>query len=702
MSSNVCNLVDDSLPSGWTLISAGEFIKKKSASFNIAKEEQRVVELYSVPSHETGLPEILDSKEIGSNKQYVSEGDILLSKINPRLNRAWVVGNHSYHDKIASTEWIVFEKNEKIIPSFLKYALTTNRVKEYLAHNSSGVGGSLTRVKPVIMNSIFLGVPSIDQQKRIVAKIEELFSELDNGIAALKTAREQLKVYRQAVLKHAFEGKLTAKWREENQDKLETPEQLLARIQQEREARYQQQLEEWTQAIKEWEADGKEGRKPTKPTKPATLKIQAADAELPWCFVNYEGICELIRNGISAKPTGESGVKIFRISAVRAMSFDLNDIRYISNEDGQYDDFLLKNGDLVFTRYNGTRDYVGVCAEYKGDGSHLYPDKLILTRLGVKSVLPGFLEKAFATGISRDFIEGKIRTTAGQSGVSGGDIKSTPVPICSLAEQQEIVNTLEEKLSNIEQNEKEIEGALAKAELLRQSILKKAFSGKLVPEEENAGRSNVLPFPGILPGISERDLHAGIIALAYQLHEDKPQHLETFGYVKAEKISHMVEYHLGISLGRSPVKDVAGPNDYPNLRKTSHRADKANWFHVNKTGKGNYVFIPKRGFAQLQDRTREALGDKLPDVEHLIQQMLPMTSRQAEVLATVYAAWNNLLLMGVTPDDERIVTEARENWHESKLEIERSRFFKAIQWMRKNALTPSGRGSLVTERHEKL
>jgi len=74
LSSNVCNLVDDSLPSGWTLISAGEFIKKKSASFNIAKEEQRVVELYSVPSHETGLPEILDSKEIGSNKQYVSEG----------------------------------------------------------------------------------------------------------------------------------------------------------------------------------------------------------------------------------------------------------------------------------------------------------------------------------------------------------------------------------------------------------------------------------------------------------------------------------------------------------------------------------------------------------------------------------------------------------------------------------------------------
>lgn len=196
--------------------------------------------------------------------------------------------------------------------------------------------------------------------------------------------------------------------------------------------------------------------------------------------MEYEGICELVRNGISAKPTGESGDKIFRISAVRAMRFDLSDIRYINNESGQHDGFFLKKGDLVFTRYNGTREYVGVCAEYKGDESHLYPDKLILTRIGVQSILSGFLEKAFATGISREFIEQRIRTTAGQSGVSGGDIKSTPVPICSLEEQKEIVNRLEEKLSIIEQNEKEIEAALAKVELLRQSILKKAFSGRLV------------------------------------------------------------------------------------------------------------------------------------------------------------------------------------------------------------------------------
>ena len=99
-------------------------------------------------------------------------------------------------------------------------------------------------------------LPPLNEQHRIVAKIEELFSELDKGIESLKTARAQLKVYRQAVLKHAFEGKLTAQWRKENKDKLETPEQLLARIKQERAARYERQLKEWEAAVKEWEDQG--------------------------------------------------------------------------------------------------------------------------------------------------------------------------------------------------------------------------------------------------------------------------------------------------------------------------------------------------------------------------------------------------------------------------------------------------------------
>ena len=125
-------------------------------------------------------------------------------------------------------------------------------------------------------------MPPLPEQHRIVAKIEELFSELDKGVESLKTARTQLKVYRQAVLKHAFEGKLTAQWREENKDKLETPEQLLARIKRERETRYERQLKEWKAAVsRTWEESGKPGKKPTEAEETGP---HSSDIRRPMCW----------------------------------------------------------------------------------------------------------------------------------------------------------------------------------------------------------------------------------------------------------------------------------------------------------------------------------------------------------------------------------------------------------------------------------
>ena len=164
-------------------------------------------------------------------------------------------------------------------------------------------------------------LPPLGEQRRIVAKIEELFSELDKGVESLKTARAQLDIYRQAVLKHAFEGKLTAQWREENKDKLEKPEQLLARIKKEREARYEQLLKEWEIAVKEWEAKGKSGKRPTKPKK--IKKLQPFDLEelgkLPnielasWKWVKVDKICSHTQYSIKAGPFGSALKKQFYV-----------------------------------------------------------------------------------------------------------------------------------------------------------------------------------------------------------------------------------------------------------------------------------------------------------------------------------------------------------------------------------------------------
>ena len=152
----------------------------------------------------------------------------------------------------------------EIDPKFVLYILRSIEP----SISSKGTGSTFTAIGKDFLERLEFDLPPLCEQNRIVAKIEELFSELDQGVESLKTAQAQLKVYRQAVLKYAFEGKLTAQWREENKDKLEPPEQLLARIGQEREVRYEQQLQEWKAAVKEWEESGKSGKKPAKPKRP--------------------------------------------------------------------------------------------------------------------------------------------------------------------------------------------------------------------------------------------------------------------------------------------------------------------------------------------------------------------------------------------------------------------------------------------------
>lgn len=184
-----------------------------------------------------------------------------------------------------------------------------------------------------------------------------------------------------------------------------------------------------------------------------------------------------VRNGYSGKPDAEAGVRIFRISAVRPMELGLDDVRFLSGKLAEYGSFLAVEGDVLFTRYNGSRDYVGVCALVPaGLPPTVYPDKLIRVRVPPSILLPSFLVIAASTGQARDFIESKIRTTAGQSGVAGSDIKAIPLAIPCVDEQEAIVAEVDRRLSIVRELEAEVDANLKRAQALRQAILAKAFT----------------------------------------------------------------------------------------------------------------------------------------------------------------------------------------------------------------------------------
>ncbi len=271
-------------------------------------------------------------------------------------------------------------------------------------------------------------MPPLNEQKRIVTKIEELFSELDNGIAALKTAREQLKVYRQAVLKHAFEGKLTAQWRQEN----------------------------------------------------------ALSENLFHSFLKVEELVILgPSNGRSVKDRN-GGFPVLRLTALKNGKIDLREFKEgdWSREEAQ--SYIVKKGDFLLSRGNGSKHLVGRGGLVPTpDHEVAFPDTMVRIRLNLKKIEPIYFSYAWESRLIRAQIENSARTTAGIYKINQQHIKNFSLPVPSLLEQKEIVRILEEKLAVTDVSIYDIGVQISKSEILRQSILKKAFSGRLVSQDPN-------------------------------------------------------------------------------------------------------------------------------------------------------------------------------------------------------------------------
>ncbi|HEB57403.1 MAG TPA: restriction endonuclease [Gammaproteobacteria bacterium] len=369
----------------------------------------------------------------------------------------------------------------------------------------AGKGGAQPNISQGILKEWPIFLPPLNEQHRIVTKIEELFSELDKGIESLKKAREQLKIYRQAVLKHAFEGKLTEKWREENADKLETADQLLARIQKEREARYQQQLDEWKEAVKKWEVNAKEGKKPAKPRinkqkEPVSTDESDKICNIPknWSWVRPENIVSPTPYSIGIGPFGsnlkvsdyrDEGVPLIFVRNITRNDFSLN-LKYIDQKKSEeLKAHVVEPLDIVITKMG---DPPGDCQIYPPESQ-----KAILTADCLKfRIWSDFVERDFykyciwSSHVKKQL--GLITKGVAQKKISVDRFKTIAIPLPPQEEQKQIIKEIESKFSIIIQLEADLEINLKKSEVLRQSILKKAFSGQLVEQDPNDEPASIL------------------------------------------------------------------------------------------------------------------------------------------------------------------------------------------------------------------
>ena len=333
-------------------------------------------------------------------------------------------------------------------------------------------------------------------QHTIVAKIEELFSELDKGVESLKTARAMFDVYRQAVLKHVFEGRLTAQWREENQDKIETPEQLFARIKQEREARYEQQLQEWKVAVKKWEKNGRLKTKPSS-TRPPLFPEPFTDIELmalpeiscPWLWVK---VGQLFSVYVGATPSRKKGNywngAINWITSGEVHFAPINKTNETITPEGLASASTEVHPiGTVMLAMIGEGKTRGQAAVTHVEACHNQNTAAI--RVSESEISP---EYVYYYLLYRYEDTRRIGSGNNQKALNKERVSNLPIPLPPLEEQAVIVQELKKLLSVIEQLDGEIGTQLASADALRQAILKKAFAGQLVPQDPNDEPATIL------------------------------------------------------------------------------------------------------------------------------------------------------------------------------------------------------------------
>jgi len=411
------------LPQGWIEIKIGDMAQYiNGKAFKPSEWEDSGLQIVRIQNLNDDNAKYNYSSKIIEDKYKIRKGDLLF---------AWSasLGAFIWLGKDAWLNQHIF----KVVPyngvdrNFLYYVLVNTASLFYSKTHGSG----MVHITKEPFESTKAILPPFSEQQRIVAKIDSLFSELENGVTMLKTIKAQLAIYRQAVLKWAFEGKLTKEWRKQN-------------------------------SVSDWK------------------------------YVNIEKYLIKTDKSMSTGPFGTmlkkhehkiSGVPVLGIENIGNGNFIHGNKIFVTSEKAKFlKSFVLHTNDVIISRSGTVGELCLVPQEL--DGS-LMSTNLIRVTLDENVIIPKFFvflfqSKGIVIDQVKELCKGSTRAFLNQT-----ILKKILFPFLSIDEQRQIIDAIESRLSVCDKLEQTIDQTLALSASLRQSILKKAFEGRLVPQDPN-------------------------------------------------------------------------------------------------------------------------------------------------------------------------------------------------------------------------
>lgn len=484
------------LPEGWASTTLREVslpIVRINRDYQNSNESFKYIDIESIDNERFVIKDFKSftwGNAPSRAQQKIKANDILFANVRPYLKNITIIPSQ-LDDQIASTGFCVI-RPLVINPKFVFYYVLSQTFIDTINKLATGTSYPAVTNNIILEQSIVLA--PVNEQNRIVEKIEEFFSELDQVIKGLKKAHQQLEIYKQAVLKNAFEGKLTINWRKQNKPEY----QITNWIEQTKHKVYNKKVESWKIAKEQWVAAGENGNKPVKPAQIKTVEpfssLQLETfSSLPksyWEWIKLNQLTLGVEYGTSIKSLKQGKVPVLRMGNIQNGAFDWSDLVF-TNDEVEISKYLLKNGDVLFNRTNSP-ELVGKAAIYESERTAIFAGYLIRINHISDIVNSKYINYFLNSPVAKKYGHSIKTNGVNQSNINGDKLINYPVPICTILEQVQIIEELDSRFTIIENLETAINNGLQKVQIFRYSILKKAFEGKLVSQNANDEHASFL------------------------------------------------------------------------------------------------------------------------------------------------------------------------------------------------------------------
>jgi type I restriction enzyme S subunit len=408
------------LPDGWTSAELTELVEpiREQSRVEVAK----TYELWSIPSFSDGTPEIVKGSAIGSSKLKVKSSDVLVSKINPRINRVWKVLDSNF-EQLASPEWLVARiKDSAVLDNqYLVYYLSSPEFREWISGAASSVTGSHSRAKANEILQRRIPVPPIDEQHKIVELLEDHLSRLDAALADVKQAKIKAAQFRRSLLEAGLQGCFNHGIKD-SKTRLPTSWKIKTLAE-----------------VADWTSGGT----------PSSKDSSLYGGDIPWIVIGdlTESLVTETEKTINKRGLESSSTK------------------------------LMPVGTVMVAMYGASIGRTGVM------GKEMTTNQAIACGIPKNNVILGRYLLYFLQSQKQEFIyAGK---GGAQPNISQGVVKAWKIPLPPIAEQQLIIDEIDNQLVRLSKTNESTELLIRESASLRRSLLQAAFTGQLTKEVGN-------------------------------------------------------------------------------------------------------------------------------------------------------------------------------------------------------------------------